>query len=103
MRPMKSILVVILVVGFAVFASAQAGAPAAAINPPLREAPSLTIIRAKSITLKGSPMVGMTSFEMQGPRIIEAEEAEISMDTDEAFLRGTVRMRSAVDEIVARR
>ena len=47
-------------------------------------------------------MTGMTSFELQGPRIIEADEADVFIDSDEAVLRGQVRMRSAVDEVVAR-
>ena len=103
---MKSILVCGLIAGFAVLASAQTNAPAA-IDPPLREAPSLTIIKAR-ITLRysdGTPhvMTGLKSFEIEGPRVIEADEADIILDTDEAVLRGRVTMRSAVDEVVARR
>jgi hypothetical protein len=76
--------------------------------PPLREAPSLTIIKAKSITLRyadGTPhvMTGLTSFELLGPRVIEADDADVFIDTNEAVLRGSVTMRSAVDEVVARR
>ena len=104
---MKTLLACGLVVCFAVLASAQTGAPAA-IDPPLREAPSLTIIKAKSITLRyadGTPhvMTGLTSFELLGPRVIEADEADVFIDTNEAVLRGSVTMRSAVDEVVARR
>lgn len=104
---MKSIFICGLVLSFAVLASAQTGAPAA-IAPPLREAPSLTIIKAKSITLRRADgsrhvMTGLTSFELQGPRVIEADEADISMDSGEAILRGQVTMRSAVDEVVNRR
>ena len=96
-----------LVICFAVLAGAQARAPAG-IDPPLREAPSLTIIKAKSITLRyadGTPhvMTGLKSFELEGPRIIEADEADVFIDSDEAVLRGSVTMRSAVDEVVRRR
>ena len=103
---MKSLLVFGIVACFAVLASAQAGAPSA-IDPPLREAPSFTIIKAK-ITLRyadGTPhvMTGMTSFELEGPRVIEADEAEVFIDSGDAVLRGQVRMRAAVDEVVARR
>lgn len=104
---MKSILICGLVVCFAVLASAQTGAPTAN-NPPLREAPSLTIIKANSITLRradGTPHVvtGLKSFEMEGPRMIEADEAVVFIDSGEAILRGQVTMRSAVDEVVDRR
>ena len=103
---MKSLLVFGIVVGVTALASAQAGAPAA-IDPPLREAPSFTIIKAR-ITLRysdGTPhvMTGLKSFEVRGPRVIEADEADVFMDSDEAVLRGSVRMRSAADEVVARR
>ena len=104
---MKSLLACGLVVCFAVLASAQTRAPAA-IDPPLQPAPSLTVIKAKSITLRyadGRPhaMTGMTSFELHGPRVIEADTAEHIIETDETVLRGPVTMHSAVDEVVRRR
>lgn len=104
---MKSLLVLGMVVSLAVLASAQAVAPAA-IDPPLREAPSFTIIKARSITLRysdGTPhvMTGLQTFEFEGPRVIQADEADVFMDTGEATLRGAVTMRPAVDEVVSRR
>ena len=104
---MKTLLACGLVICFAVLASAQTGAPAA-IDPPLRPAPSLTILRGKSITLRYADgrmqvMTGMTSFELLGPRVIEVEEAEYNIDTDVAILRGPATLRSAVDEVVRRR
>ena len=68
----------------------------------------MTIIKAKSITLRysdGTPhvMTGLASFEIRGPRVIEVEQADYIIDTDEAILRGPATMRSAVDEVVASR
>jgi len=93
-----SLLACSIVACFTVLASAQASAPPA-IHPPLREAPSFTIIQSKSITLRysdGTPhvMPGMTSIEIQGPPVIEADSGDVFIDTD-AVLRGSVTMRSA--------
>jgi hypothetical protein len=103
---MKALLACGLVVCFAVLAGAQAGAPAT--TPTLRPAPSLTIIKAKSMIIRnGEGRVIRTgensSIELLGPRVIEADEAEIFMGTDEAIVRGSVSIRSAVDEVVSRR
>ena len=95
---MKALLACGLVVCFAVFASAQAGAPGFK-DPPLRSAPSVTTIRAKSLTVRdaGGGVIIRSEpnglIELLGPHVVEVDEAEVFVATDTAVLRGQVTMR----------
>lgn len=107
---MKPLLSLALVAGFAVLASAQAGAPAGAqIDPPLRPAPAITILRAADYTIHLGRDGGMTKtgndvrMELLGPLEIRADEAEqftsgapdARLGTDDVLvLRGNVTVRS---------
>ena len=97
---MKCLLSLALIAGLTSLASAQVSAPAVGQNaPPLKPAPSLTVINARKMTIhRGSSVMEGTDFrfELLGPRQIEVDEAEHFMATDTTILRGVVTMRSAV-------
>ena len=109
---MKTLISACLVVGVAALASAQAGAPGqTTIEPPLKEAPAITILRAGTYKIHLGPDPGRATvksgtdvrMELLGPLEIRAEEAEqytagfpdASLGTDDLLvLRGTVTVRS---------
>ena len=102
---MKAVLPLVLVIGFAAFASAQVGAPTGR-ELGLKAAPAVTVLRAGSFTLhlrSGTRTDKDARFELLGPREIRAEEAEYFFSgfpddrlrsDDLLILRGNVVVRS---------
>ena len=102
---MRALLTLVLVSGLAALASAQVDAPAG-VEPALKAAPAVTVIRASSFTLhlaSGARTDKDARFELLGPREILAEEAEYFASgfpderlrsDDLLILRGNVTVRS---------